>query len=599
MGSTQSSESNNENNVTAESQYGFSRQESLQLTCLRRLVCQKPERDFLSSIWRCSHLLAFDSLQTSSSRSSSNVTDIETNLAPSQRKLLDHRCRQLNALQIQFDSLTKMNTPLKNLFQEDDHVFFETISNMIGLHGNHQKDSLEFVCDMLCNEESFSAKDTIDLCYQIASALHFIFQEDAFDDSMKLAEQRNNVIQSITDSLLEYSKSCRKDGYLGSGYDGTGGAGNGGLAANNAEGNVTKREFLEWQRKVVPDLFNCSVAKFLKSLLFPPEFSQSQKQTPWTFPTIRSHKEFTSKRKAGEIIPISSLIFGSNTMSAASSTASISLSPPLFAFASISMPKFGDNWYRIFACAEDGWTFQSLERQIMGYEGPTLLVIQAHSKNENDGTVIFGAYSASKWERNKRDFFGTSDCFLFQLQPTLKVFKPLPKIGTKGGHYMYFNCNANINTANPSRKDDLAQGLGFGGTVRQPRLFVDSYLEKCTLSHQDTSFEKGYLGFPPSNDPFSSQSFSSTVSIDSLEVYAVGNAHTIDRGFASQRQHRDNADATLRNARTVDKAAFLGDMRSGLIESKAFAHRGQVDGRAHGELKGEEEGEGRCSGLLS
>ena len=160
-------------------------------------------------------------------------------------------------------------------------------------------------------------------------------------------------------------------------------------------------------------------------------------------------------------------------------------------------------------------------------------------------------------------------------------------MGTRGGKYMYFHSNSNVNTSNPSRKDDLAVGLGFGGTVRHPRLFIDYQLEECSVTHQDTSFEEGYLGLPPSDDPFSSQSFSSTIHIDILEIYAVGDEDTIQRGFNAQYQHRDIADATLRNARKVDKAAFLGELRN---EGKGvFAHRGQVDGRAHGHLKGEED----------
>lgn len=165
---------------------------------------------------------------------------------------------------------------------------------------------------------------------------------------------------------------------------------------------------------------------------------------------------------------------------------------------------------------------------------------------------------------------------------------------------MYFHTNTNANMGNPSKKDDMAHGLGFGGTVRNPRLFVDVNLEECRVSSQDTSFEEGHLGFPPSNDPFStsfsgSASSSSTLHIDSLEVYAVGDEDTLKRGFEAQFHHRDIADATLRNARTVDKAAFLGDLRNGVVETKAFAHRGQVDGRAHGCLKGEEGG--KANGL--
>mmetsp|Transcript_31166 Transcript_31166/g.54145 ORF Transcript_31166/g.54145 Transcript_31166/m.54145 type:complete len:494 (+) Transcript_31166:421-1902(+) len=488
-----------------------------------------------------------------------------------------------------------MNAALEKIFMNNDQ-FLEIVSNILGLQGHHQKDSFEFVCNVLYSsgDESIPAKDVVELCFHSASALHFLLQEDAFGDTMELIERRNiseenNMIQSMTNSLLEYATNSRGNHNFG-GYGDAGASTDTSTAATIADGRITKREFSEWQRKVVPDLIYCSMAKFQHVLLFP----QSQRQTANPFPFLRSSKEITSrtttKMKAGEIMPISSHVFGDNFMSAASSTATTLLSPPVFAFTSISMPKFGDKWYRIFAGAEDGWTFHQLEHSIMGYEGPTLLVIQAHSNNKKDGTVTFGAYTASKWEKNKRDFFGTSDCFLFQLHPTLRILKSLPKMGTRGGHYMFFHSNTNVNTTNPSRKDDLTQGLGFGGTVRNPRLFIDSHLEECHVSHQDTSFEEGHIGFPPSDDPFSSQSFSSTLHIDSLEIYAVGEEETIRRGFRAQYQHRDIADANLRNARTVDTAAFLDDMRSGVIETKAFAHRGQVDGRAHGCMKGEEDG---------
>ena len=213
-------------------------------------------------------------------------------------------------------------------------------------------------------------------------------------------------------------------------------------------------------------------------------------------------------------MPLSSPIFGTNTNTIVESGAVMAwLSPPIFAFASISTSKFGNRWYQIYAGDTDGWTFQSLENSILVYEGPTLLVIQGtyddnssyrdcssskkKKKNTQSTTVTLGAYTSSKWEKNKRDFFGGPDCFLFQLHPMIRILHSLPKLGTRGGKYMYFHTTAHVQTSNPTRTDDLAVGLGFGGTVRQPRLFVDSHLEYCTVSHQDTSFEMGYLGLPP------------------------------------------------------------------------------------------------------
>ena len=226
-----------------------------------------------------------------------------------------------------------------------------------------------------------------------------------------------------------------------------------------------------------------------------------------------------------------------------------------------------------------------------------MIVIQASSNKHTGISTTFGAYTAAKWEKSKKDFFGSADCFLFQLQPTLRVLRSLPKMGTRGGHYMYFHSNTNVSSHNLSKKDQLAEGFGFGGTIRSPRLFVDRALDECKVSSHDTSFEQGHLAFPPLNDPmsFSDKNSSSTLHIDSLEIYAVGDENTVHRGYEALCQYHDIVDANLRNARTVDKTAFVNDLRNGMIESKAFAHRGQVDKRANGYLKGE--GDGKANGL--
>ncbi|KAL9180804.1 hypothetical protein ACHAXT_011257 [Thalassiosira profunda] len=576
MGAAQSSEppSDAPTDDLHPSHCGFSPEEARRLLSLRRAMLrdlqERPEECQLRSIWK--------------------------------RSRGGERCGRLDRLLDEFSSLRRLNASLEKLFGEEEVRFLEKTSNVLGMHGHRQRDALDFVCNASCsgNGGSVTARDAVELCFQAASIVHYLLQKDAVVDDgggeqAELSEARDvsaeeSMIQSMVNSLHEHAKSSR-DNQCFAGYSSPSTSTE---AATIAEGEVTAAEFSEWQRKVVPDLSYCSVTRFLRLLFFPLNDCPSQSQVK-PFPVARSAKEITSSRKKeGETVPILSHIFGENTASADNPTATTLLSPPMFAFASISS-KFGENWYRIFAGADDGWTFQSLEHSILGYEGPTLLIMQAHCKHNNDEAVALGAYTASKWEKNKRDFFGTPDCFLFQLQPTLRVLRPLPKMGTRGGHYMYFHSNTNVVTSNPARKDDLAVGLGFGGTVRHPRLFIDSHLEECRVSHKDTSFEEGYLGFPPSNDPFASQSFSSTLHIDSLEIYAVGDDETINRGFKAQTQHRDIADATLRNARTVDKVAFLGDMRNGVIETKAFAHRGQVDGRAHGALKGEDDG--KANGL--
>lgn len=609
---------------------GFTSHEVQFLASLRRLACiendelsSKEMKSFTEILWTLSHKEPLALAPT--------LTDASTMEAKIRKVKAQHRYQQMSALFSLFTSLNKLNVVLGNLFKENDDLFLETLSNILGdndySRNNTSTNIIISACKQSHDESIISAFDVIELCFDMASISHYLSQEsdasgeDTHDNNtihafmiMRNVSSENAIVQSMTNSLLENAKSYRDNRDFGVEY---------GIVEDStkslpiAEGCVTKAEFIEWQRNVVPDLLQCTVVRFLRLILFPRKSFPGQCQQP--LPTIRNSKEITSqtttKARVGEIAPLSSQIFGTNT-AVPSSTSLTLLSPPIVAFASISMTKLGQQWYQIYDGSTDGWTFQSLENSIVGYEGSTILIIQAQA-NSDDGSknreiVTFGAYTSSKWERNKRDHFGNSDCFLFQLNPTLRVLQSLPKVGSKGGRYMYFHSKTNVKLNNPSRNDDMAIGLGFGGTIYQPRLFVDCNLEYCTISHQCTSFEEGYLGLSPSiTDPFATSPSSLALNIVSLEVYAVGGVDAINRGFRAQRQHRDIADSALRNARTVDRAAFvsyivcasfdyvkryfltiffifqLGDMQNGLIENKNFAHRDQVDGRASGYLQGE------------
>jgi len=575
MGSAASSSSADATAASANNS-GFTSHEAKFLTSLRRLACIENDeklssmdemKSFAEILWTVSRGEQLASLAPT-------LSDASNMEARIRKVKSQHRCQQMGALFSLFPSLNKLNVALGKIFKEDD-LFMETLSDILGdndySRNNTSTNILISACKQSHDDSIISAFDMVELCYEMASISHYLSQENASGEDtdntsmhafveMRNASSENAIVRSITNSLVENAKNYRDSRDFGVGY---GVVGESTKSLPITEGCVTKAEFVEWQRRVVPDFLQCTVVRFLRLILLPQSSFAGQYQQP--LPTVRDSKEITSqtttKLTAGEILPLSSLIFGTST--AVPNCALTLLSPPIFAFASISMTKLGQNWYQIYDGSTDGWTFQALENSILGYEGSTILIIQAQATSDDGDTnkeiVTFGAYTSSKWERNKRDHFGSSDCFLFQLYPTLQVLQSLPKVGSKGGRYMYFHSNTNVQTNNPSRNDDMAVGLGFGGTVRQPRLFVDCNLEYCTISNQCTSFEEGYLGLPPSiADPFvASPSSSSTLNIISLEVYAVGDEDTINRGFRAQRQHRDIADSTLRNARTVDRAAFV------------------------------------------
>jgi hypothetical protein len=122
--------------------------------------------------------------------------------------------------------------------------------------------------------------------------------------------------------------------------------------------------------------------------------------------------------------------------------------------------------------------------------------------------------------------------------------------------------------------DNQAHGIGFGGSVDQPRLYISETFEDCVARSQDMTFEYGVI-LPKTADGAMQKHFD----IDSLEVWGVGGDAVVAEALGARNRQRAIMDANLRKARKVDKAAFLDDFRSGVIESKAFAHRGQIRGR--------------------
>lgn len=190
----------------------------------------------------------------------------------------------------------------------------------------------------------------------------------------------------------------------------------------------------------------------------------------------------------------------------------------------------------------------------MGYAGPTLIIIQS-------GNSIFGAFTASPWKESK-DYYGNHDCFLYQLAPKMAVYRPTGN----ASNFMY--CNS---YARSRGYDQQAHGIGFGGTVDQPRLFLAESFDACRAAPQDLTFESGRL--------LEDAAKGSTFEIDSLEVWGVGGTAVVQEALGARSRQRDIKNAAIQKARKVDKAQFLDDFRSGLIESKAFQHREQIRGR--------------------
>jgi hypothetical protein len=217
-------------------------------------------------------------------------------------------------------------------------------------------------------------------------------------------------------------------------------------------------------------------------------------------------------------------------------------------------------WHRLYSSEITGHSFNRLEHSLLGYDGPTLLVVKT------TGQVTLGAFASQSWKESKH-FYGTADCFLFQLDPKVSVLRPTGK----GKNFMYLH-SGTFGSSLHLEKQELPRGIGFGGTPDKPRLFIPESFEECSAEFLDKTFESGDLLPLDALEKFE---------IQCLEVWGVGGDQVVMDALRARSDLREITDTAVFNARVVhDKSQFAKDMKSGLLETKVFADDKDVRGRS-------------------
>jgi len=227
----------------------------------------------------------------------------------------------------------------------------------------------------------------------------------------------------------------------------------------------------------------------------------------------------------------------------------------LFEISSLA-PCFCGKFQRVFS-PSDGFCFNRLQHSLLGYSGPTLMIIKAVSGG------VFGAFTTSQW-RESPSFYGNSDMFLFRLEPQLKVFRPIEEAKqTKlSKNYMYFNSRATAKGA--------VNGLGFGGTMEKPRLFISETFEGCEAGTFDYTFEPG---------PLLASEWDRYFDIEDIEVWGIGTEEILSDALKQRNQQQGITASNARKAQMVDKSALLCDFSAGFMENKMFSHQAHVSQR--------------------
>ena len=196
----------------------------------------------------------------------------------------------------------------------------------------------------------------------------------------------------------------------------------------------------------------------------------------------------------------------------------------------------------LYASSKDGWSFQRLCREILGWAGPTLLVARA-------GARTFGVLADEAW-RDDRKPFGAGGCRLYTFAPAFAVARP--RAG-QSQDLLYLNTKGSAS---------VPKGLIIGdGAVHVPTELGDARIKVG----RSLAFESLALV-----DDATVRRDGGWVDVDELEVWAAGDAGALEAAAAGRARARGLRADHIARARKVDKAKFLTEFDQEMLLGKTF-----------------------------
>ena len=480
---------------------------------------------------------------------------------------------EIEAWQSSYYSISlSVNKEVNNYALEE---FLECISISGGRRGSRALLTKLFNLSCRYGSSMVNAIDVIFNAYCLALASSYLknvaIHTKNLDWKCFVPQETDEDTKSMVDSLISSAKKQRQS--FGGGFSANFDHSHLSTSSTNCnqEGSISLNEFLEWAETTAP-MISSALPTFLHVLLsyYTPTNTDKELQfppgvTPLWIPSL------TVETKASVIGPAPSSFVDPSTS--------------LFDLFSISCTSFqlaAGRWHQLFSSETNGLSCNRLMHSILGYAGPTLILIRAKG-----GRGTFGAYTYTPWSQESGSFYGNSDSFLFRLgSDPFAVYRPKCSGRSMGINVDGFGRNStsknekdetrNFQYFNPEARskgyDGLAHGIGFGGTCEQPRLYIDEMLDMSYAKSQDLTFEDGPLlsGSVDSNGDFE---------VEAIEAWGVGSTQLIEDALFARECQRDEAAKRIRQAMKGAKGQFLEDFQSGLAGNKLFQHRDQIRGR--------------------
>ena len=210
----------------------------------------------------------------------------------------------------------------------------------------------------------------------------------------------------------------------------------------------------------------------------------------------------------------------------------------------------------LYNSIKGGSTFNRLSVAILGYTGPSLILLRHSYKNAHEEVVrgIIGVYSDATWLDELGYYGNSSSLCLFSLLPKISF---LPAYKGKGSPNLIY-----LNTRKiPNSKYSV--GLGFGGTdFKSFRLWIDQEFSSMSYTlDADQTFPLGSLH----------TSYENHLKVECIEVWGLGGP----KALQDQEVYRQTQETMINQSRKVDRKKLVsGEFGNQVMAgSKAFQHR--------------------------
>ncbi|KAI8095737.1 TLD-domain-containing protein [Thamnidium elegans] len=196
-------------------------------------------------------------------------------------------------------------------------------------------------------------------------------------------------------------------------------------------------------------------------------------------------------------------------------------------------------WTRLYSADQDGFSMNRFESHVFKYPGPTLFIMQVEETQQQQ-SMILGAFITQPWKQSKH-FWGSDQCFLFELDPNYDLFRPVVhKHSKKYDHYIYYHHDF---------------GIGFGATQSQLPPQPDAFIVSLQNTLQQGQYtNKAYPSQPTfefATEARRSVDFSYKFDTENIEVFGLGNEK--DRERQAREWKFDQKEAERRSGLNIRK----------------------------------------------